>query len=218
MHNSAHPHSSSGFSGETVKALGEITLPLSLGSYPRRTTKMVMFLAVKAPSTYNVILGRPSLNLFRAVASTYHIKVKFPTPEGIGEEIGDIRVAIECYANTLRRTTEQGRGCGEGKNTTKKGKEKVVYSLENESEKETGSEAKKRKSDEARLEVVEELKIIEVVPGDSSKVTRIGTSLAPEVEVSLTAFLRENVNIFAWEMNDLTGIPPDVMLHRLNPM
>ncbi|KAK6150854.1 hypothetical protein DH2020_015786 [Rehmannia glutinosa] len=169
-----------GFSGETVKALGEVTLPLSLGSYPRRTTKMVRFLVVKAPSTYNVILGRPSLNLFRAVASTYHMKVKFPTPEGIGEEIGDIRVARECYANTLRRTAEQRRGCGEGRNTTNKGKEKVVYSLENESEKETGLEAKKRKSDEARLEVVEELKIIEVVPGDSLKVTRIGTSLAPE--------------------------------------
>ncbi|XP_073125955.1 uncharacterized protein [Henckelia pumila] len=47
-----------GFSGEIVEALGEVTLPLSLGSYPKRSTKMVKFLVVKASSAYNVILGR----------------------------------------------------------------------------------------------------------------------------------------------------------------
>ncbi|KAL0441205.1 UNVERIFIED_CONTAM: hypothetical protein Sradi_0059400 [Sesamum radiatum] len=56
-----------GFSGEMIEPLGEVTLPLSLGSYPKRSTKMVKFLVVKAPSAYNIILGRPSLNLFRAI-------------------------------------------------------------------------------------------------------------------------------------------------------
>ncbi|KAL0408267.1 UNVERIFIED_CONTAM: hypothetical protein Sradi_1761100 [Sesamum radiatum] len=68
-----------------IEPLGEVTLPLSLGSYPKRSTKMVKFLVVKAPSAYNIILGRPGLNIFRAVASTYHMKLKFPTPDGIGE-------------------------------------------------------------------------------------------------------------------------------------
>ncbi|XP_073125133.1 uncharacterized protein [Henckelia pumila] len=45
------------FSGEIVEALGEVTFPLSLGSYPKRYTKMVKFLVVKASSAYNVILG-----------------------------------------------------------------------------------------------------------------------------------------------------------------
>lgn len=49
---------------------------------------MVKFLVVKPPSAYNVILG-PSLNLFRVVASTFHMKVNFPTLEGIGEALGD---------------------------------------------------------------------------------------------------------------------------------
>ncbi|KAL0338052.1 UNVERIFIED_CONTAM: hypothetical protein Scaly_2080300 [Sesamum calycinum] len=98
-----------GFSGEMIEPLGEVTLPLSLGSYPKRSTKMVKFLVVKAPSAYNIILGRPSLNLFRAIASTFHMKLKFPTSDGVGEAVGDERMARECYANTLKRSREKTR-------------------------------------------------------------------------------------------------------------
>ncbi|KAL0396360.1 UNVERIFIED_CONTAM: hypothetical protein Scaly_0084400 [Sesamum calycinum] len=68
------------FSGNIVEPIGEVTLPISLGLYPRRATKMIKFLVVDAPSAYNVILGRPNLNSFHAIASTYH-EAKFPTPE-----------------------------------------------------------------------------------------------------------------------------------------
>ncbi|KAL2228828.1 UNVERIFIED_CONTAM: hypothetical protein Sindi_1862500 [Sesamum indicum] len=53
-----------GFSGDMIQPMGEVMLPLSLGSHPKRSTKLVKFLVVKAPPAYNVILGRPSLNLF----------------------------------------------------------------------------------------------------------------------------------------------------------
>ncbi|KAL0347948.1 UNVERIFIED_CONTAM: hypothetical protein Sangu_1022600 [Sesamum angustifolium] len=43
------------FSGEMIEQLGEVMLPLSLGSLPKRSTKMVKFLVVKAPSAYNII-------------------------------------------------------------------------------------------------------------------------------------------------------------------
>nr|XP_009392282.1 PREDICTED: uncharacterized protein LOC103978276 [Musa acuminata subsp. malaccensis] len=69
-----------GFTGDSVSPLGTVTLPLTLGASPR--TKMVMstFLVVDLPATYNAILGRPTLNKIRAVVSTYHQTVKFPTP------------------------------------------------------------------------------------------------------------------------------------------
>ncbi|KAL0399744.1 UNVERIFIED_CONTAM: hypothetical protein Sradi_2317700 [Sesamum radiatum] len=50
------------FSGSIVEPIGEVMLPISLGSYPKRVTRMVRFLVVDAPSAYNVILGRPSLS------------------------------------------------------------------------------------------------------------------------------------------------------------
>ncbi|KAL0373831.1 UNVERIFIED_CONTAM: hypothetical protein Sradi_3298800 [Sesamum radiatum] len=78
-----------GFVGEVVHPLGQILFPLSLGVEPARKTKMVHFLVVDMPSTYNVILGRPALNSFQAAVTTYHMKLKFPARARIGEVIGD---------------------------------------------------------------------------------------------------------------------------------
>lgn len=64
---------------------------------------MVRLTVVKAPLTYNTVLGCPSLNLFQAVASTYHLKLKFPTTKDIREVVGNKRAARECYVNTLRK-------------------------------------------------------------------------------------------------------------------
>ncbi|KAL2247828.1 UNVERIFIED_CONTAM: hypothetical protein Sindi_2635100 [Sesamum indicum] len=36
-----------GFSGDMIQPVGEVMLPLSLGSYPKRSTKLVKFLVVK---------------------------------------------------------------------------------------------------------------------------------------------------------------------------
>ncbi|KAL0303735.1 UNVERIFIED_CONTAM: hypothetical protein Sradi_6241600 [Sesamum radiatum] len=73
------------FIGDIVEPLGEISLRVSLGSYARRATKYIKFLVVDSPSAYNMILGRPSLNMFQVVAFTYYLRIKFPTPDGNGE-------------------------------------------------------------------------------------------------------------------------------------
>ncbi|KAL0456265.1 UNVERIFIED_CONTAM: hypothetical protein Slati_0965700 [Sesamum latifolium] len=77
------------FAGEVVHPRGMISLPLTLGSSPRRKTCLVKFLVVDIPSAYNVILGRPTLNAFRAIISTYHMKIKFPVIGGVGEAQAD---------------------------------------------------------------------------------------------------------------------------------
>ncbi|GFS42540.1 hypothetical protein Acr_00g0080400 [Actinidia rufa] len=47
------------------------------------------FIVVDCPSPYNAILGRPTLGGIKAITSTYHLKMKFPTLTGIGEVKGD---------------------------------------------------------------------------------------------------------------------------------
>ncbi|RRT32972.1 hypothetical protein B296_00045772 [Ensete ventricosum] len=42
-------------------------------------TLMVSFMVVKLPSAYNAIVGSPTLNRLKAVVSTYHRLLKFPT-------------------------------------------------------------------------------------------------------------------------------------------
>ena len=52
-------------------------------------------------SSYNVIIGRPTLNCWKATTSTYCLKVKFPTKNGVGEVKGNHVLARECYQVVL---------------------------------------------------------------------------------------------------------------------
>ena len=78
-----------GFGGMKVQLVGNVTLPIVVGSYPRQITKSVNFLVVDCSSSYNAIIGRPTLNSWKAVTSTYHLSVKFPMEYGIGQARGD---------------------------------------------------------------------------------------------------------------------------------
>ncbi|XP_011083383.1 uncharacterized protein LOC105165928 [Sesamum indicum] len=96
-----------GFGGSEVASLGVIGLPVSMDEEPKCKTLMVKFLVVDTPFAYNVILGRPGLNLFRAVISTYHMKIKFPTENGIGEVACNQKEARKCYKLWLKRESGQ---------------------------------------------------------------------------------------------------------------
>ena len=67
------------FSGDKVYPRGIVTLMVTIGSYPLQVTNKHNFLVIDSPSSYNVILGRPTLNCWKVVTSTYCLKVKFPT-------------------------------------------------------------------------------------------------------------------------------------------
>ncbi|KAL0416238.1 UNVERIFIED_CONTAM: hypothetical protein Slati_3455700 [Sesamum latifolium] len=92
-----------GFAEEVVHPRGMVSLPLTMGRRTMRKTCLLKFLVVDVPSAYNVILGRPTLNTFQAVVSTYHMKIKFSTPGGVGEVQGDPLQSRECYVEAVRK-------------------------------------------------------------------------------------------------------------------
>ncbi|RWW04851.1 hypothetical protein GW17_00031905 [Ensete ventricosum] len=74
-----------GFIDDAITPVGVTTLPVTFGDKPRTKTHMVHFLVVDLPTAYNVIIGRPTLNKLRAIVSTYHHSMKFPTSTSLGE-------------------------------------------------------------------------------------------------------------------------------------
>ena len=92
-----------GFSGEKVLPLGSIQLVLTLGEPPCQAKTTARFLIVDAPLAYNMLLGRPSLNAIKAIASAYHMIIKFPTIHGVRMVRGDQRVARQCYTASMKQ-------------------------------------------------------------------------------------------------------------------
>ncbi|KAL2244743.1 UNVERIFIED_CONTAM: hypothetical protein Sindi_2742500 [Sesamum indicum] len=165
------------FSGKIIKLVGEVTLAMSLGSYPKRSTKLVKFLMVKALSAYNVILGRPSLNLLQAIACTFHLKLKFSIPNGMGEAMGDERIAKECYVSTLKRSREKLNEAADEK--TKRKMTDGRYEMRDTAKGHVGTTY-----GEKRVEALEELKVIL-----GEKTMKIGTAMCQSAKENLTQFL-----------------------------
>ena len=58
---------------------------------------------MNAPSVYNILLRRPTLNRTGVVPSTRHMKVKLPSMEGVVITIrSDQKEAKKCYQNSLK--------------------------------------------------------------------------------------------------------------------
>ncbi|KAI3453674.1 hypothetical protein Pfo_010337 [Paulownia fortunei] len=157
------------FSGGVVDPIGQVVLPISLGTEPMRKTRMVKFLVT--------------------VVSTFHMKLKFPVDKRIGEVEGDQCSARRCYVKSVRKA-EQKKAKRE---RSRKPLEEQEHVMSNE-----------------------ELINIELIPGDGTRTTRIGTQLSQELIDGMTQFLKNNIDIFAWNVRDLEGIDPGVAVYHLN--
>ncbi|XP_075669818.1 uncharacterized protein LOC142639543 [Castanea sativa] len=131
-----------GFGGAMVFPLGVVTLAVTIGDYSQRITKNVVFLVVDCSSAYNAIIGRPTLNSWKAAIN-----------------IEERRVATE---------------------------------------------------------PVERLEDVPLDESHPEQTTKISTLAEPMVPQELETFLKENRDVFAWSHEDMPGIDPSVMVHRLN--
>jgi len=95
-----------GFSGERVDTKGYIDLHTKFGDTDQgHRTIIVKYLIVDGNTSYNVLLGRPSLNKLGAIVSTPNLAMKFLTEHGnVATVYADQRTARECYMASLRLT------------------------------------------------------------------------------------------------------------------
>ncbi|KAF8058991.1 hypothetical protein N665_1238s0003 [Sinapis alba] len=79
-----------GFNGSSTTLLGTICLNVFVGG----VSKLIKFSVIDTETQYNAILGTPWLHSMKAVPSTFHQCVKFPTKEGkIFTLVGNQRLA-----------------------------------------------------------------------------------------------------------------------------
>ncbi|KAK3013564.1 hypothetical protein RJ639_008368 [Escallonia herrerae] len=142
------------------------------------TVHTLDFLIVKVKSSYNRILGRTRLNKLQAVASTYHLVMKFPTPTGVGFVKGDQTLARRCYVASCRA--------------------KETLSIDDQHDEKALR----------RAEPVEALISIPLIEGDNEWQVRIGSTLEPTIRKWLISFLISNMDIFVWSAADMPASPP----------
>ena len=70
--------------------------------------------------------------------------------------------------------------------------------------------------EEKEEERMEALEMVELVEGEMDKMTKILTTLSPEMRTRLIRFLKENLDVFAWSHEDMPGISSEVIQHKLN--
>ena len=92
-----------GFAGDQVEVRGYMELRTTFTDEVASRTEKIKYLVVNAPSAYNILLGRQTLNRIGAVPSTGHMKVKLPSMEGVVITIrSDQKDAKKCYENSLK--------------------------------------------------------------------------------------------------------------------
>ncbi|XP_029150073.2 uncharacterized protein [Arachis hypogaea] len=85
----AYPDTLYGLGDTLIKPLGFIPLHTTFGKGIKSKTLSIDLIVVDVGSAYNALIGRTTLNRLRAVVSTLHLCLKFPTLEGIATIRGD---------------------------------------------------------------------------------------------------------------------------------
>ncbi|GKV34019.1 hypothetical protein SLEP1_g42446 [Rubroshorea leprosula] len=177
-----------GFNNQPVPVEGVLTLHVAFGSGRTYVTPSVRFLVVKMVSSFNIIIGRPTLTEIRAVVSQSHLCIKFPTPMGIATLRGNQEVARHCYITSVTQPMK-------GKAQTPE----AIPQRISDNQQVMGVEiVDNRPEDENRAAPVEDVEEVLIDDRDPNRKMQIGTRLNPEKRAELIAFLQAN--------NDFTSV------------
>ncbi|KAM1571014.1 hypothetical protein ACFX10_035949 [Malus domestica] len=203
------------FCGDIVQPLGSIHLPFTIGTCPYTTAITTNFLVVDCPTTYNVIFRRTCINDLKAMVSTHMLLMKFPTPYGNGYIRGDQLSARSCYNTSVKQQHLPVP--------------KETLFIHDQVIKTSPDEANldfhggNSQPDDPRddfftqqAQPIEELEKVSISKDYPDRMVKIGTTLSPPIRLSLISFLQENTEVFTWSYEDMPGISPDIICHRLS--
>ena len=163
-------------------------------------------------------LAGPSINRLKAIVSTPHLAMKFPSANNdIATIHVDQKIARECYVASLKSeptrrlyTTNpddrlpQKRGRSPTRHSGRRMSRRQMIALVDLDP----------RMDDPRMEAGEDLHPFPF--RDDRHATYIGTSLKPDDRTTVSTTLVKNANLFAWTTADMPGVEPQVITHRLS--
>jgi len=207
------------FSSEHVDTRGFIDLCTIFGEEGSLSkTKKIRYLLVNANTSYNILLGRSSIKRLKAIVSTLHLAMKFPSTAGDIVTIHvDHKVARECYVASLKvkptrllyRATPRDRSCKrerwstERRSYDRRMREHMIALVDLDPQ-----------LDESCLEPVENLCPLPLRDDDHK--THIGTSLKPDDNKAVSQTLIDNIDFFLWIAADMPDVSLDIITHLLS--
>ncbi|KAL0677561.1 hypothetical protein Bca4012_005542 [Brassica carinata] len=157
-------------------------------------------------------MGTPWLNTMRAIPSTYHLCLKFPTPNGVEVIWGNPRVSQVCY------TAEQKRKIPDLETTPRKA-EKKISNKDSQSQDSAELFWQSRNIttlEEKREPTCEPVVTVCLDEASPERCVEIGANLREPLRTKLITCLKKNLNTFAWAAEDMPGIDINITCHELN--
>ncbi|XP_020235170.1 uncharacterized protein LOC109815012 [Cajanus cajan] len=180
-----------GFSGERVSTKGYIKLFTRFCFDEQESREIqVKYIVVHANTSYNILLGRPSLNMLGEILTIH----------------ADQKAARECYFASLRISPVEER----------RQKSKRVHAITpSTSDESVDWDLNPRMNDEERVEPIDEKVQLQlgVLP---TQVTYIGADMSKEDCSILSLVISRNKDLFAWTPFDMPDIDMGVMCHKLS--
>ncbi|VFQ88201.1 unnamed protein product [Cuscuta campestris] len=181
----------SGFTGDTIEAEGTIRVKAGVGDGTHRLWIDMEFMVVQLDCAHHLILGRPGLEDLECVISPAHLCLKFNTPMGVGVAKGNQSLSRSCY---VRATKSQ------------------AWVDENVS---TICAAIQKEEGRPRAEPAEEVEEVSLDPIESERKVKVGKTLPLDLKEQLLEVLRAFKVLFAWGPEDMLGVDPKIICHRL---
>ncbi|GKA27239.1 reverse transcriptase domain-containing protein [Tanacetum coccineum] len=178
-----------------------------MGECRKTQTVIMKFTVVKSPSPYNALLDRTGMRSLRAVASTIHSMMNFPTSNGIATISTTRETLRECRQIKEAQDLSQNARVTDPTPVQTSSKEPMQLNDMEERRKLD----KKRKPPKSSAE-----KTIVVNDNYPEQLVTIGGGLSAECRHAVIHTLRKNVDIFAWTPADMTGIPRAITEHSLD--
>lgn len=193
------------------------------------------FLLVEADMSYNVLIGRRTLNALGAIVSTPHMAMKFPSEQGdIITMKAEPKTARECYAQSLRVNPYTIRGTNSSaailhnieifepsikdikvETTVVQSEVFQCFNIETKHEGESKDEIQmdldlRGEFEENKPTFDEPVVLVQLgqQPHQCIKVGRITNRL---LKNGIERVIIANADLFAWSPADMPGIDPDFM-------